>query len=76
MIRNRNLEEIGEAILLYNKSNGKVLNGLVRRRQAEHNLFVQDVDKLNANEESMGIKSYSKKIHGDLRIVPSRWRDG
>lgn len=71
LIRNRNLEEIGEAILLYNKSNGKVLNGLVRRRQAEHNLFVQDVDKLNANEESMGIKSYSKKIHGNLRIMPN-----
>lgn len=71
LIRNRNLEEIGEAILLYNKSNGKVLNGLVRRRQAEHDLFVQDVDKLNANEESMGIKSYSKKIHGNLRIMPN-----
>lgn len=71
LIRNRNLEEIGEAILLYNKSNGKVLNGLVRRRQAEHDLFVQDVDKLNANKESMWIKSYSKKIHGNLRIMPN-----
>lgn len=34
-------------------------------------MFVQDVDKLNENEESMGIKSYSKKIHGNLRIMPN-----
>lgn len=71
LIRNRTLEEIGEAILLYNKSNGKVLSGLVRRRQAEQDLFVKGVDKDNTTEEFMGIKSYSKRVHGELRIMPN-----
>lgn len=30
---------IGQKILAYNKVGGKVLNGLVRRRQAEHDLY-------------------------------------
>ena len=30
---------IGQKILEYNKSGGKVLNGLIRRRQAEHDLY-------------------------------------
>ena len=30
---------IGQKILAYNKAGGKVLNGLVRRRQAEHDLY-------------------------------------
>lgn len=39
LIRNRTLEEIGNAIPLYNKAGGKVLNGLVRRREAERKLY-------------------------------------
>ena len=39
LVRNRNVEQIGKAILLYNKARGKVLTGLVRRRQAEHDLY-------------------------------------
>ena len=31
--------EIGYSILLYNKSGGKVLKGLVKRREAEHKLY-------------------------------------
>ncbi len=69
LVRNRNVEQIGEAILLYNKSNGKVLNGLVRRREAEHDLFVQDVDEANTTEKFMAIKSYSKSVHGELSIL-------
>lgn len=41
LIKNRNLSEIADAILLYNKSNGKTLAGLQRRREAERNLFLQ-----------------------------------
>ena len=37
---NRNLSQIADEILEYNKSKGKVLRGLVRRRQAERNLFL------------------------------------
>ena len=39
LVKNRSIDEIGEAILLYNKAGGKVLEGLKRRRKAEHDLF-------------------------------------
>ena len=35
----RTKQEISEKILLYNKANGKTLNGLVKRRKAEHDLY-------------------------------------
>lgn len=40
---NRTVPEIGEAILLYNKANGKVLQGLVNRRQEEHEMYMKYV---------------------------------
>lgn len=43
LITNRTIPEIGEAILLYNKANGKVLQGLVNRRQEEHEMFLKYV---------------------------------
>lgn len=36
----RTKQEISEKILLYNKANDKTLNGLVKRRKAEHDLFI------------------------------------
>ena len=39
LCRDRNLEQISTAMLLYNKALGKVLPGLVRRREAEQRLF-------------------------------------
>ena len=36
---NRGIEEIAESIELYNQSDGKVLEGLKKRRNAEYNLF-------------------------------------
>lgn len=44
LIANRSLSEIAEAILLYNKSRGTVLKGLVRRREAERKLFLTPVN--------------------------------
>ena len=40
LVNNRNIDQIASAMLLYNKSKGKILNGLVKRRQAEYNLFL------------------------------------
>lgn len=37
---NRNKQQIADAMLLYNKAGGRVLQGLVRRRQAERNMFL------------------------------------
>lgn len=42
LIRNRSLKEIADAMLKYNKSSGKVLNGLTRRRKEERELFLKD----------------------------------
>ncbi|MGM9993488.1 MAG: lysozyme [Candidatus Avigastranaerophilus sp.] len=40
LVNNRNCEQISKAILLYNKSKGKVCNGLIKRREAEQKLFI------------------------------------
>ena len=39
LCKDRTIEEIGEKIVLYNKAGGKVLNGLVRRRNEEQALY-------------------------------------
>ena len=39
LINGRTLPEIADAMLMYNKSNGKSLAGVTRRRQAERELF-------------------------------------
>lgn len=67
LVQNRTLSQIAAAMLLYNKSGGKVLNGLVRRRQAEHDLFVADM-KIEKEERIMGIKTYSKSAHGNINV--------
>lgn len=60
LIRNRTLAQIAEALLLYNKANGKVLSGLVRRRQAEHDLFVSEMgsDQEEQKETYVGNNPY------------------
>jgi len=40
LVGKRNLSQIANELLEYNKSKGKVLNGLVRRRAAERQLFL------------------------------------
>lgn len=40
LVAGRTEGQIAEAMLLYNKGGGKVLAGLVRRRQEEHDLFL------------------------------------
>lgn len=67
LIRNRTLEQIGEAILLYNKSNGKVLQGLVKRRQAERDLFVKAV-KAESEGKILGIRTYYKSKQGNIKL--------
>ncbi len=40
LCRNRNNNQIAEALLLYNKAGNKILEGLTRRRKAERELFL------------------------------------
>lgn len=48
LIRNRSLKEIADAMLKYNKSSGKVLNGLTRRRKEERELFLKDYREVSS----------------------------
>lgn len=41
----RSIATIADKLLLYNKAAGKVMNGLVRRREAERALFIQPVEQ-------------------------------
>lgn len=50
LVKGRTASQIAEAMLLYNKANGKILNGLVRRRKAERELFLKPVSSTNLEE--------------------------
>jgi GH24 family phage-related lysozyme (muramidase) len=50
LVRNRTTEQIADAMILYNKASGKVLNGLVRRRTAERKLFLTPVSVKTVEE--------------------------
>lgn len=41
LVKGRTAEQIAEAMLLYNKASGTPLNGLIRRRKAERELFLK-----------------------------------
>lgn len=43
LLKGRSAPQVAEAMLRYNKGSGKVLPGLVKRRQAEHDLFCKDI---------------------------------
>lgn len=70
LIANRTLPEIAEAILLYRKANGVVLNGLVRRRKAERELFLMPVEECKGEVINMAkiVKYYSKKKEGNIQL--------
>lgn len=48
----RTLEEIGDALLLYNKAGGKELKGLTRRRKAEQALYNSYNDNKNIDKNT------------------------
>lgn len=62
---------IAEKILQYNKANGKVLNGLVRRRKEERALFLTPCSKTpgsGTGESHRGIVEYSLKTDGGKQV--------
>lgn len=77
LIKNRTLDKISDALLLYNKSGGKVLQGLVNRRKAEKELFDTKVVSINVVKgksytvvKGDTLSSISKKMYG----TTSKWR--
>jgi GH24 family phage-related lysozyme (muramidase) len=67
LCKNRTNTQIAEALLLYNKANGKVLEGLNRRRKDERDLFL---NKQNINEATKTANKlpYKVKTKCDLNI--------
>lgn len=70
LIANRTLPEVAEAMLLYKKANGVVLNGLVRRRKAERELFLMPVEEYKGEVVKMSkiVKYYSKSKEGNMQL--------
>lgn len=68
LVNNRTLPEIAEALLLYNKSSGKVLAGLVRRREAERALFLQEAE-VSAEEKTEYIEEKADEKTEDYIMV-------
>ena len=66
LCRNRTNEQIGNALLLYNKAGGKVLVGLTKRRKAERELFFTPVEEKVENSGSS--LPYKVKTKQDLNI--------
>lgn len=50
LIRNRTLDQIADALPLFNKGGGKVLAGLVRRRKMERELFLKGMTQKPTNK--------------------------
>ena len=70
----RSREVIAEKILQYNKANGNVLNGLVRRRKEERALFLAPCGKTpgkGTGEAHRGIVEYSLKADGAKQVSRS-----
>ena len=65
----RDISTIAEKILLYNKCNGKELNGLTKRRQWEHDLFTSGTKSLtNAEKLQILINEKYKQFEVDKQI--------
>lgn len=66
LIENRTLEQIADALLLYNKSaKGEKLEGLVRRREAERKLFLGIEDEVEVEKDMITIHAYSLAKDGN-----------
>ena len=46
LIKNRNLQQIADAILYYNKAGGREVAGLTRRRKAERDLYIKPINQV------------------------------
>ena len=66
LCKNRTNEQIGNALLLYNKAGGKVLAGLTKRRKAERELFFTPVKE--KQEISHPPLPYKVKAKCDINI--------
>jgi GH24 family phage-related lysozyme (muramidase) len=68
----KSLKQIEEDIILYNKANGKVLEGLIRRRKAEQELFISkdvlEVDDKVTDFIIAVLQDYWKRMDGNKEV--------
>lgn len=66
LVKNRSLPQIADAMLLYNKSGGKVLEGLNRRRKAERELFLTgSTERPNGNPYDEPVATIKRGMKGN-----------
>lgn len=66
LVKGRDYQQIADAMLLYNKGSGQVLEDLARRRRAERELFLSDTsDKKTGNPYSVPTKTLKCGSRGD-----------
>lgn len=64
LVKNRTLAQIADGLLLYNKAAGKVLNGLVRRRKMERELFLKGT--ANPNTTKHKVTAYALNVRAGI----------
>lgn len=67
LVYNRNHEQIADAFLLYNKAGGKILKGLVKRRQEERALFVKGYREIPTDKDYTTIAK---------EVIDGKWGNG
>jgi GH24 family phage-related lysozyme (muramidase) len=80
LVKGRSAIVVAEKLLLYNKANGKALNGLTRRRKAERELFLKTVSKTETtgSSNSSEIPNNSKKTVAEIakEVIAGKWGTG
>lgn len=74
----RSKKTIAQKMLLYNKAGGRVLLGLKRRREAEHDLFltpVKEESKTETKTDVVYFKKYVGKKEGIVAILDDKGYD-
>lgn len=67
LVYNRNHTQIADAFLLYNKAGGKILKGLVNRRQAERALFMKGYKEIPTDKDYVSIAK---------EVIEGKWGNG
>jgi GH24 family phage-related lysozyme (muramidase) len=67
LVRNRTLSQIADALLLYNKSSGRVVAGLTKRRQAERELFLKNYSSVSASNDYTTVAQ---------EVIEGKWGNG
>ncbi len=72
LVKNRTLSQIADALLLYNKGGGVILNGLVKRRKAERELFLtktNDSNKYKVTASGLNVRTGPNINYKKIKVL-------